>query len=628
MCGLAGVVSWTGTPGTDPARMDAALAAMQARGPDGSGTWNDALCRFGHLRLAVIDLSAHANQPMHSDCGRYVIVFNGEIYNFEAIRAEIGAGYAWHSQSDTEVILAAYLRWGADCLPKLRGMFAFAIWDRERQALFVARDRLGVKPLYFHAGEGLFAFASRPRALYHLLPDLPRAFDRQAIRYFLEAGYIPAPHSCHEAIRKLEPGHYLIADASGARRQRYWSLDAIAPDPALAQRSEQQLLDELDALIDESVRLRMVANVPVGAFLSGGIDSSLVAAYMRKHASGPVKTFTVSFEDPAFDESVHAQAVAAHLETDHHCEQMSAADLLALMPTYLAEYDEPFFDYSAFPVMAVSRLARRHVTVSLSGDGGDEAFGGYHYYRIAHSLDLVARLPRPLRRGLAALTGMLPGHKMRLLSGALQSGEQAETFAFMRSVIKDFKDVMSPDLVNGTQSLAALFGARRAAMPAQLSAAEAGMRLDLAFTLPDDYLQKVDVGSMAFSLEAREPLLDHPILEWAAALPLKWKVRGGVNKYLLRQLAYRYVPRAILDRPKMGFGVPMARWLRAELRPWAEALLEDGQAMQALGLEPAQVRALWRQHQEGTRQAHTCLWSILILLQFYRDFEASNAHRH
>jgi asparagine synthase (glutamine-hydrolysing) len=628
MCGLAGIVAWNGRPEGDDGAMGRALAAMQARGPDGSGVWRDRLCELGHLRLAVIDLSTKASQPMRSDCGRYMIVFNGEIYNFAEVKAEIGADYPWQSASDTEVILAAYVRWGTACLARFRGMFAIAIWDSELAELFVARDRLGVKPLYFHAGEGVFAFASRPRALYHLLPNLSRQFDRQAIRYYLEAGYIPAPYSCHEAIRKLEPGHFLRVNAQGLSKQCYWSLDAIAPDPALESASEEALLDQLDALIDDSVRLRLVSNVPVGAFLSGGIDSSLVAAYMRKHASGPVKTYTVSFEDPQYDESVHAQAVADHLHTEHLCEQMSPASLLALMPTYLAEYDEPFFDYSAFPVMAVSRLARRHVTVSLSGDGGDEAFGGYHYYRIAQALSTLQRFPRLLRLGVAALVGLLPGHKMRLLGSALKARDETSTFAFMRSVIKDFQQVLSPALREGTASLASLFAARRAAMPAGLSAAEAAMRLDLAFTLPDDYLQKVDVGSMAFSLEAREPLLDHPILEWAARLPLKWKLRGGINKYLLRQLAYRYVPKAILDRPKMGFGVPMGNWLRGPLLPWAQALLTDTPAMEALGLDAGAVRQLWDDHQRQAVQAQSCLWSILVLLQFYQDFETRNAHRH
>ncbi|MCA1324319.1 asparagine synthase (glutamine-hydrolyzing) [Herbaspirillum sp. alder98] len=622
MCGIAGSVFWSGGR-EQGAQLNAALDAIEARGPDGRGIWQDDLCHLGHLRLAIIDLSDRAAQPMPSNEGRHVIIFNGEIYNFEQIREEIGSTYAWRSHSDTEVILAAYLRWGPECLQKFRGMFAFAIWDRVDQSLFVARDRMGVKPLYFHASENCFAFASRPRAIFKLLPDLSRQFDQQALRLYLESGYIPAPYACHEAIRKLEPGHYLRISANHFEKVCYWSLDKIGTDSTKEHKSESELLDELDKLIDESVQLRMVSNVPVGAFLSGGIDSSLVVAYMKKHATGPVKTFTIGFDDHEFDESQHAQAVADHLATDHVREHLSAQDLLALMPTYLEEYDEPFFDYSAFPVMAVSRLARRHVTVSLSGDGGDEAFGGYHYYKLAQDLSQLQRLPRVLRSVLSGVLKRLPNHKLKLLAGALSSEGNPQTFAFVRSVIKDFKQVMSPEMVSRTRSLEDLFATRAAAFASDLSPAEAAMRLDLSYTLPDDYLQKVDVGSMAFSLEAREPLLDHPILEWAASLPLKWKVRSGINKYLLRELAYRYVPREILDRPKMGFGVPMAAWLRSELREWAENLLAERELMRKVGLDYAQVMQVWQDHQDGRRDAQSCLWSILVLLQFVKKFEAA-----
>jgi len=608
--------------------MHRALDTIESRGPDGRGVWQDEHVLFGHLRLAVIDLSDKAAQPMSSGDGRFIIVFNGEIYNFAEVKAEIGAGYAWRSESDTEVILAAYRQWGPDCLQKFHGMFAIAIWDRFEKSLFIARDRVGVKPLYYHAADGVFAFASRPRALYELIPGLSREFDRQALRYYLESGYIPAPYSCHQAIRKLEPGHYMLINASGIEKHCYWSLNSITTDNTLVQKSEAELIDELDVIIDKSIQLRMVSNVPLGAFLSGGIDSSLVAAYMKKHATGPVKTFTIGFEDGEFDESRHAQAVANHLGTEHICEQLSPNDLLALMPKYLAEYDEPFFDYSAFPVMAVSRLARKHVTVSLSGDGGDEAFGGYHYYRIAQALSMLQRWPKALRKGISKLAGSLPGHKFSLLGSALSANSNTETFAFMRSVIKDFTFVMTSELRAETKSLASLFEEQRAAMPKNLTAAEAAMRLDIAYTLPDDYLQKVDIGSMAFSLEAREPLLDHTILEWAAKLPIKWKIRGGVNKYLLRQLAYRYVPKEILDRPKMGFGVPMARWLRGELRIWAEDLLADESSMAILGLDRVAVLDLWQKHQSGERQAHSCLWAILVLLQFYRNFASNNENCH
>lgn len=623
MCGLAGLISWQGAD-TDGARLAAALDSIESRGPDGRNIWRDGPCMLGHLRLAIIDLSERASQPMFSPDERYVIVFNGEIYNFQEIRDRLGEQYPWRTQGDTEVILAAYLRWGAECLHLFRGMFAFAIWDRVEQTLFVARDRVGVKPLYFHASEQCFAFASRPRAIGHLVPGLSLRFDQQALRYYLESGYIPAPYSCFESIRKLEPGHYLRVSKAGVESHRYWSIDEVAIDPAKDQMSEEELLDQLDALVDRSVQLRLVSNVPVGAFLSGGIDSSLVAAYMKKHASGDVRTFTIGFDDAQFDESHHAAAVARHLGTHHVCEQLTAEDLLALMPKYLAEYDEPFFDYSAFPVMAVSRTARRHVTVSLSGDGADEAFGGYHYYRLAEKLGRLRAFPSGLRKLVAAVLKRLPSHKLNLLAGALSTTTAADNFAFMRSVIKDFKQVMGQEMARNTEPLSALFSRRAASFAPGLSDAEAAMRLDMAYTLPDDYLQKVDVGSMAFSLEAREPLLDHTILEWAASLPLKWKVRGGINKYLLRQLAYRYIPREILDRPKMGFGVPMASWLRTELKPWAEQLLADEGTLTRIGLDHDQVMRVWNEHQTGRRDAQSCLWSILVLVQFVKNVEAQS----
>ena len=362
----------------------------------------------------------------------------------------------------------------------------------------------------------------------------------------------------------------------------------------------------------------MVSDVPVGAFLSGGIDSSLVAAYMMRHTQAPVRTFTIGFQDKAFDESRFAADVAAHLGTAHTCEVLAVNDLLGLMPTFIEQYDEPFFDYSAFPVMAVSRLARQSVTVSLSGDGGDEAFGGYHYYQIMDKLSLAHRIPQVIRQLAGASLRFLPGQRMRWFGQMLQENSAAGAYAFMRGVIKDATYLIQPALRERTQPLAHLFMQRALGFPQDLSYAELGMRLDLAYTLPDDYLQKVDVGSMAFSLEARDPLLDHKIVEWAAKLPLSWKLRDGTNKYLLRKLAYRYIPRQILDRPKMGFSVPMAEWLRGGLRGWGQALLADDEAFAVLELNAKAVRSLWEAHQAQKVQAHTALWSILVLLQFYQ----------
>lgn len=615
MCGIAGTVFGD----VSQLNIEKALGELQNRGPDGHGVLHEKNLIFVHTRLSIIDLSEHASQPMVSSCGRYVIVFNGEIYNYRELRLSLEGDYTFHSQSDTEVILALFSKLGAGMLSHLRGMFALAIWDRQSEELFVARDRLGVKPLYFASAGERFAFASRPRVLCKLMPDVNRAIDKQALRYFLEAGYIPAPFSIFEGIRKLEPGNFLTVTIRGVVQQRYWTIDQIETDQSLAAVAEEDLLDELDALIEESVRMRLVSDVPVGAFLSGGIDSSLVTAYMMKHVPSPVKTFTVGFEEKAFDESGHAAAVAASLGTVHTREMLAVDDLMALMPTFVKQYDEPFFDYSAFPVMAVSRLARQSVTVSLSGDGGDEAFGGYHYYQIMRGLEKARHIPFALRRVMGAAMQKLPVQRLRWLGEILAMKTPTSAYAFMRGVIKDAGRIMKPALVTGTQSLGDLFAARAASLPKNLSYAELAMRLDLAYTLPDDYLQKVDVGSMAFSLEARDPLLDHAIIEWAARLPLTWKIRNGTNKYLLRKLAYRHIPREILDRKKMGFSVPMAHWLRTGLRGWGEALLADDEAFEALELNAHEVRSLWVAHQSNKVQAHTALWSVLVLLQFYRS---------
>lgn len=615
MCGIAGMVFGE----VSQLNIEKAIGELQNRGPDGRGVLREENLTFIHTRLSIIDLSEHASQPMVSTCGRYVIVFNGEIYNYRELRRSLESEYSFHSQSDTEVILTLFSKLGAGMLDQLRGMFALAIWDRQLEELFVARDRLGVKPLYFAAAGARFAFASRPRVLCKLMPDVNRVIDKQALRYFLEAGYIPAPFSIFEGIRKLEPGSYLTVTRQGVVKRRYWTIDHIETDHSLAAVGEKDLLDELDALIEESVRLRLVSDVPVGAFLSGGIDSSLVTAYMTKHVQRPVKTFTVGFDEKAFDESGHAALVASSLGTVHTSEMLAVDDLLALMPTFVKQYDEPFFDYSAFPVMAVSRLARQAVTVSLSGDGGDEAFGGYHYYQIMRGLEMAHHIPFVLRRVMGGVMKKLPFQRLRWLGEILAMQSPTSAYAFMRGVIKDAGKIMNPTLMKETQSLGDLFEARAAGLPKNLSYAELAMRLDQAYTLPDDYLQKVDVGSMAFSLEARDPLLDHTIVEWAARLPLSWKIRKGTNKYLLRELAYRHVPREILDRKKMGFSVPMAHWLRTGLRDWGEALLVDDQAFEALQLNAHEVRTLWKAHQSNKVQAHTALWSVLVLLQFYRS---------
>jgi asparagine synthase (glutamine-hydrolysing) len=616
MCGLVGEIRLDG----NRPREDALLRARETlarRGPDDGGLWMERGAGLAHRRLAVLDLSPAGHQPMLSACERYVIVFNGEIYNFLELREELAPnGASWKSHSDTEVVLAAYARWGTECLRRFRGMFAFAVWDRQEQRLFAARDRMGVKPFYYGQTSTSLAFASRPGALLQLCEDLPASLDEQALRLYLESGYVPAPFSIYPGVHKLPPAHYLLYDRSGLRIERYWDFRHIEPERSWVRRDEEDLLDELDEIVSQSVKYRLVSDVPLGAFLSGGIDSSLVVAMMAKHSPGRVRTFTIGFDERRYDESDHAAEVARHLGTEHHCEQLRVDDLLELLPVFLREYDEPFFDHSAFPTMAVSRMTRKQVKVSLSGDGGDELFGGYHYYDIAQKLRPLFRLPAAVRQGLAAAVGLVPAHRFKLLAGAIRQPDPAAAFAFSRSIAKDFHDVLPPDVVARTKSLHEFFSETVQEFPRGLGAADQGMRLDAAHTLPDDYLQKVDVASMAFSLESREPLLDHELVEWAMRLPVSWKLRHGRNKYLLRKLAYRYVPESVLDRPKQGFGAPVDDWLRGPLKAWALERIENRGLFERIPVDQRRVRSLFDLHQRGMRNVSPLLWAVLMLLDF------------
>jgi asparagine synthase (glutamine-hydrolysing) len=613
MCGIVGTARADGGP-IEPAALARASASLARRGPDAEGAFLEPGVALGHRRLSILDLSPAGAQPMHSPDGRYVIVHNGEVYNHLELREELGG--AWRGSSDTETILAAYARMGPRCLARMHGMWAFAIWDRAERKLFAARDRMGVKPFFYHASPARIAFASRPRALHALLPELPRALDSQALRLYLDLGYVPAPLSIFASVQKLLPAHQLTWHEGRLTLERYWDASGIEPEAAWEARREEDLLDELQEIVERSVRGRLLSDVPLGAFLSGGIDSTVVVGAMRRVATGPVSTFTIGFDDPLRDESPHAAAVAAHLGTEHHMQRLSVDDLLALVPLFAAEYDEPFYDFSAFPTLALSRMARKHVTVALSGDGGDESFAGYHYYSLASSLSKPFRVPG--RRALARALALVPGHRVRLLAGALAERSEAAAFAFMRSIAKDFEPLLSPDLLGRTRGLAEWFEAEAERFPPGLAAAERGMRLDLRFTLPDDYLVKVDVASMAFSLEAREPLLDQDLVEWGMRLPLGWKLRDGKSKYLLRRLAARYVPNEIVDRPKQGFVVPMERWLRGPLRDWALERCEDDALLAKVPLDPQAVRRLFDLHQSGRRDAHPLLWSVVALLEFAR----------
>ena len=611
MCGLVGAAGEARA--ADSARAEMAVAQLAERGPDDRGMWAEKAAVLAHCRLSILDLSAAGHQPMLSPDQRYVLVYNGEIYNFRELRDELGG--QWRSDSDSEVILAGYARWGRAFLSRLRGMFALGIWDRHERKLFLARDRLGVKPLYYALHRGELIFASRPRALFAYQPELPKKLDLEGLALYLEAGYFPAPHTLYSTVRKLPAGHWLEYHVGKTTLGRYWSALDIAPEASWRERPEQELLEELEALLTRSVRARLVSDVPLGAFLSGGIDSSVVVALMAKLASGPVKTFTIGFREPHYDESRHAEAVARALGTEHHQETLSVDDLLGFVPSFHEHFDEPFFDSSAFPALAVSRLARRQVKVALGGDGGDELFGGYHYYSLLQRMAPAFRLPQALRAGAAEAISLAPSHKARLLGATLREAQPMQAFRFMRSIAKDYGSILRPQAACGA-GLDRVFAETLRHMPDNLDPVERAMRLDLAHILPEEYLQKTDLSSMAYSLEAREPLLDHELVEWSMRLPLSWKLRGGGGKYLLRQLAYRLVPRAIVERPKQGFTVPIDRWLRGPLREWARERLAAPRLYETFPLERDRVLSLLDLHLSGRRDTHPLLWAILMLAPF------------
>jgi asparagine synthase (glutamine-hydrolysing) len=613
MCGVVGVFHGEGRL-PDASVFASCIDKLRNRGPDDAGAWSDPCIRLGHRRLAVVDLSAAAHQPMESHDGRFVIVFNGEIYNHAQLRSSLTPLSGWRSSSDTETLLEAYRHWGVKCLERLDGMFGFAIWDKKDRRLFLARDRMGKKPLYYANLNGTFAFGSRPGAVLPLLGPDAREPSDEALRLYLELGYIPAPLSYYRHLQKLCPAHYLLLDARGIKVVRYWDYRHIAPDQTLLRRPEAQLVEELDSLIRSSVRLRLMSDVPFGAFLSGGVDSAMVIAAMKAVGVASPKAFTIAFKEKVYDEGPQAAAIAAALGVEHITETLSVSDLLGLLPTYVEEFDEPFADSSAFPTMAVARLARPHVTVALTGDAADELFGGYHYYPLASTVSRLMALPPPLKRMLRAALAAAPSHRAKLLAGVLQLNGDVEAFHYLRSFGKDFAPLVSLGVLQQSQSSRSWFESFAGSFAMDLNSAEAGMRLDLGFMLPNGYLNKVDLATMAFSLEARCPFTDFNLVEWSMRLPVHYKLRGRQTKYLLKKALCRYLPPEQVYRRKRGFGVPIAEWLRGPLRSWADDLLHDESIVSRLPLDRDRLIQLFKMHTSGARNAHPLLWAVLMLL--------------
>lgn len=613
---------------------------IQSRGPDDQGIWIDTQngIAFGHRRLAILDLSPAGHQPMLSSIGRYVIAFNGEIYNHLSLRKEIDsskAGIDWRGHSDTETLLAAIELWGfEETLKRCIGMFAIALWDRHEKELLLARDRMGEKPLYFGwQGEGsnaVFFFTSELKALKQF-PTFNHEVNRDSLALFLRHNYIPAPYSIYHGINKLIPGTWLRVSARMREPQikTFWSMSQVAVNRGgfSSNRDEKCVVNELESLLSSAVRQQMLSDVPLGAFLSGGIDSSTVVALMQQNSSRPVKTYSIGFHEEAFNEAEYAKAVATHLGTEHtelYVSSQQAMDIIPRLPQY---YDEPFADSSQIPTFLISQMARQYVTVALSGDGGDELFCGYNRYLLSSMLwKKISLMPFLMRnmlvRGIKvlppdswnALSKYLPLRQRRgRLGDILYKGAGVLNSADMRQLYMGLISYW-PDpaaLVLGGQELPTFLTGFAPDLNS-LAPVEQMMALDSMSYLPDDILVKVDRAAMAVSLEVRVPFLDHRVVEFAWGMPLDLKLRGGVSKWALRQVLYKHVPESIIDRPKMGFGVPLDQWLRGPLKEWGEELLDANRLHREDYFRPEPIRNLWDEHQTGSRNWAQHLWGVLM----------------
>ncbi|MHB1739514.1 MAG: asparagine synthase (glutamine-hydrolyzing) [Actinomycetes bacterium] len=646
MCGIAGVLgSGTVLGGAGLSQTAGVMSrAIAHRGPDDDGTWldPDAEVCLVHRRLAVIDLSAQGHQPMVSHAGRWVISYNGEIYNFRQLRHDLSAeGQRFRGGSDTEVLLAAVEAWGVRrALERVDGMFALALWDAETRNLWLARDRMGEKPLYYAQAPpgarfgptGGFAFASELRAL-EAVPGLTAGIDPRSLAQYLRYGFIPAPHAILAGVRKLPAGRLLRRGPDGrVLVEPYWQLGEVARRGRTRARVDVSLIDRVDQVLTGSVADRMVADVPLGVFLSGGVDSSLIAALAQRSSTTPVRTFTVGFDHPGSDESGAAAAVAAHLGTDHQSIQLPTSRALELAPTAAAAYDEPFADPSGLPTLLLAAEVRRHVTVALSGDGGDELFAGYRRYRAATGvLAQVMRLPVSVRRGAAGTLDALDHdqwdrvlHRVgTFVPQIARAGDVATRVEKLARVLR------SADAGQAYQALSTLglpaglapglpvaAGAGSAASRG-LGALEAMLLADGMVTLPDDMLVKVDRASMQVALEVRVPLLAREVVEQAWSLPAAALTRAGTGKWVLREVLARYVPRPLTDRPKQGFDPPLAGWLRGPLRDWSHDLLAGDRLCDQGVLDPVVVRRVLAEHESGRRNHDYALWALLSLQSWW-----------
>lgn len=641
MCGIAGFMGNV----TSPLDCLKSMAhALRHRGPDGQGVWFDenSMVGLAHSRLSIVDLSQAGHQPMQSGSKRYVIVFNGEIYNHRTLRVELESVSSrnWHGHSDTETLLEAVEQWGLETtLKKAKGMFAFGLWDMESQTLSLVRDRMGEKPLYYGWVNDKFIFASELNAIKRL-PDFDQPISLDSLSLFLRYSSVPAPFSIYEGIFKLEPGQIVTVTPcqTTLRKNFFWStrevLKAGSEQPFKG--SPDDATHELERLLSDSVALQMDADVPLGAFLSGGVDSSTVVAIMQAQTMNKVKTFSIGFEDRNYNEAEHARAVAKHLGTEHFDMYLSAQDALDVIPRLPEIYDEPFADSSQIPTFLVSQIAKQKVTVSLSGDGGDELFGGYNRYTLTNNLwKFLSTVPSPLRDYLSkAVQSFSPEQYNKTLGRIFSAkgpqvsiGDKLHKGAKVLS--KTTVDELYLSLISEIDNPGEwLIDAKEFSLPSEdfgfLNPIEKMMAKDMIGYLPTDILTKVDRAAMSLSLETRVPLLDPDIVKFAASLPLEYKIRNGVGKWVLREVLYKHVPKDLIERPKMGFGIPLAELLRGPLRDWAENLLNDRRLKEDGFFNVLLVRNKWNEHISGRRNWHHQLWNVLM----FQSWLDANAELH
>jgi len=651
MCGIAGFVRFSSLGGPDLLidTVRKMTDRLVHRGPDDSGVCIDteAGIGLGHRRLSILDLSPEGRQPMASVSGRYVIVFNGEIYNFSQIRKELDnaavtelnkqnlSSFNWRGHSDTEVALAAIEFWGLEgAVKRFGGMFAFALWDRKERILHLVRDRLGEKPIYYGRIGNVFTFASELSSL-RAHPHWHGTIDRDALAQLMRHNYIPAPYCIYRDFSKVLPGTIISVKNDGTKilEKTYWSAKQIAEqglaNPFLG--TENEAAASLHGLLKETISQQMVADVPLGAFLSGGIDSSLVVALMQEQCSKPIRTFTIGFNETGYDEAIYAKAVARHLGTDHTELYVTSEDALKIIPNLPLIYSEPFSDSSQIPTFLVSQMTRKHVTVSLSGDGGDELFGGYSRYQLVRDIwNIIKWLPKPARhilsRGLANLTISGLDKEFVFLAPIFnkygRTGKLGDKIGKLSELLAaDSLEMLNLDIISIWKNTGCLIPGSKEPLSAFTDRTRWAdvsdsihqlMFLDMISYLPDDILVKVDRAAMGVSLETRVPFLDHRIVEFAWRLPLSLKLRSGKGKLLLRQLLYKYVPRQLIERPKMGFAVPIETWLRGPLRGWAEELLDEKRLREESFFDPAPIRTKWAEHLSGRRNWQSHLWNVLM----------------